>query len=92
MLFISKLYLLWLQVANNCADVGQDFLDKRHHFPGLHLNEMAATFLCYLYEGVARHVLNAVVGFCNKQHITYRHSTRDLMLSDRCARLVFIQD
>ena len=55
-------YLLGLQVTDDGVDVAQDLVYEGHHFAHLHLHKVAPALLGDLDEGVASHVLHAVVG------------------------------
>lgn len=56
--------LLRLQVTDDGVDVVEDLINKGHHLSHLDLDEMTPALLGDLDEGVTRHVLNTVVGFC----------------------------
>jgi len=53
--------LLRLQVADDGVDVVEDLVDEGHHLAHLDLDEVPPALLGDLDEGVARHVLHAVV-------------------------------
>lgn len=60
---LNSTYLLWLKVTDDCINIVQDFINKWHDLSHLNLNKMSAAFLCYFYEGITSHILDAIVGF-----------------------------
>lgn len=56
--------LLRLQVADDGVYVIKDLVNEGHDLADLHLNKMPPALLSDLDEGVARHVLHAVVRLC----------------------------
>lgn len=61
------MYLLGLEVTDDGVDVVEDLVDEGHHLAHLHLDKVAPALLGDLDEGVARHVLHAVVSLCQEQ-------------------------
>ena len=57
-------YLLGLEVTDDGVDVVEDLVDEGHHLAHLHLDKVSPALLGDLDEGVARHVLHAIVGLC----------------------------
>ena len=55
---------MWLEVTDGGSDVVEDLLNERHHFHELNLHKVTSTFLSYLDERVARHVLDTIVSLC----------------------------
>lgn len=56
--------LLRLKVTDDRVNVVEDLIDEGHHLSHLHLDKVAPTLLGNLNEGVARHVLNSIMGLC----------------------------
>ena len=67
LLSVLVYYLLGLQVTDDGVDVAQDLVYEGHHLAHLHLHKVAPALLCDLDEGVARHVLHAIVGLCGQE-------------------------
>lgn len=63
LLVMTKEYLLWLKVTDDCVDAIKYFLNEWHHLANLNLNEMPATFLRDFNKSVTRHVLNTIMCF-----------------------------
>lgn len=61
------MYLLGLEITDDGVDVVEDLVDEGHHLAHLHLDKVAPALLGDLDEGVARHVLHAVVSLCREQ-------------------------
>lgn len=60
---IEGVHLVWLEVTDDGPDVVQDVLNEWHHLQCLDLDKVSPTFLGYLDERVARHVLYTIVSF-----------------------------
>lgn len=56
--------LLWLQVTDDGVDAAEDLVDEGHHLAHLDLDKMSTALLGNFDEGVACHVLNAIMGLC----------------------------
>jgi len=53
--------LLDLKITDDGVHGVEDLINERHHFTDLNLNKVTPTLGRDLYEGVARHVLDAVM-------------------------------
>lgn len=61
---ISKLYLLRLQITDDCVYSIQNFLNEWHYFSHLNLHKMPSTLLCDLDKSVTSHILYTIMCFC----------------------------